>query len=73
MQNNHRRTRMRCVNGHERTIGFYELEEEGQPVRHVAYVRAALQEAFPSYDGVWRDDGELPRCPCGAGFVERVS
>ena len=63
-----RRVRMRCANGHERTIELFDLVEEGS-VRHVACVRPALTEVFPSYDGIWRDDGQLPRCPCGAEFV----
>ena len=64
-----RYTRMRCANGHERTIGFYDLVEIGRPVRRVAYVRAALVEAFDGTVDVWRDDGALPRCPCGAPFL----
>lgn len=68
-----RQARMRCARGHERTIEFYDLAEEGLPVRRVAYVRAALGEAFHGTMDIWRDNGELPRCPCGAQFVGLVS
>ena len=70
---NERHTRMRCAAGHERTVEFFDHVEAGKPVRHVACVRPTLGEVFPSYEGVWRDDGQLPRCPCGAGFVEYLS
>lgn len=71
-QGNDYHVRIRCANGHERTIDFHDYANTGKPVQHVAFVRPALGELFPSYEGVWRDDGQLPRCPCGAGFVERV-
>lgn len=69
-QVNDRYTRMRCAVGHERTIGFYDLVESGQPVRHVAYVCAALGEVFDGTMDIWRDDDTLPKCPCGVEFVE---
>lgn len=61
--------RMRCGNGHERVVGFYELLEAGTPGKHVSFIRPALGEVLPSYDGAWRDDGQLARCPCGAEFI----
>lgn len=60
---------MRCTNGHERRIDFRDYLDPGNRVRHVACVAAAFGEVFPSYDGIWCDDGNLPKCPCGAHFV----
>lgn len=69
MQTNERRAKARCANGHDRILGFYDLTESGKYVRHVAYVRAALGEVFGGNMDIWRDDGTLPKCPCGADFT----